>query len=206
MIANPGFAVAAVVIGCLSAITSAQAQDGTYSSVYSDISRAKCRVIKAGTSNGRDEHEKIVHRCPTKLGFEVTKTYLGAAMQVTIAKPSSAGSRPQLGAGYDAGDRIEWRGVKTKTGFVPQAAILRLTSRNEQGRLQSVLAILRVENDRVCPAAWLDVGANPQPNDLARKSADGIVGMFRCGASDPTIIGTATELVKDIAARSPSPK
>ncbi len=203
MIVNTSSRIATAVVCLVSVIATAWAQDETRVSVYSDISRPKCRVTKAGTSSRSDEHERIVHHCPTKLGFEVTKAYLGAAVQVTIAMPPSADSQPQLGAGYDIGDRIEWRGVKTKTGFMPQAAILRLISRNDRGRLELVLAIVRIEKDRICPAAWLDVGANPQPNDLARKSADSIIGMFRCGASDPTIIGPTTDLVKEIAARSP---
>lgn len=203
MIANHAPAIAAAIICLVPAITAARAQGEAYASVYSDISRPKCRKITPTSSARSDGHEKIVHRCATKLGFEVTKAYLGAAVQVTIAKPSSPDSQPQLGAGYDAGERIEWRGVKTPAGFVPEAAILRLVSRNERGRLETVLAIVRIDKDRVCPAAWLDAGANPQANALAQKSADTIIATFRCGASTPTIIGPATELVKDIAARSP---
>lgn len=202
MVLNYSFPMASIILCLFSSATAAWAQGEVRISVYSDISAAKCRVIQ-GRLSGPAEHEKVVHRCPTMFGFQVTKAYLGAAVQLTIAKPPAAGVAPQFGAGYDVGERIEWRGVKTKTGFTPQAAIVRLTSRNERGRLESVLAIARVDS-RVCPAAWLDAGANPQPNELARKSADRIIETFRCGADDPQIIGPTTDLVKDIAARSPA--
>ena len=194
-------AAVAVVIGW-SGIATALAQDEVRYSVYSSISRADCPAAAKGKKPASDAHEAIVHRCPTPFGFEVTKTYLGAAVQMTIGKPKGS-EQAKLGAGYDAGETIEWRGIKKGPDFTPHAAIVRLVSRNDAGRLVSVLAILRVEKDRACPAAWLDVGANPQANDLARKSADSLAGTFRCGTSEPTVIGPPTELVKDIAARSP---
>lgn len=201
MIVHLGSRAAIAVVLGWSGIATALAQDEVRYSVYSSISRADCPAVKGKKPTG-DAHEAIVHRCPTPFGFEVTKTYLGAAVQITIAKPKVS-EQAKLGAGYDAGETIEWRGIKKGPDFTPHAAVVRLISRNEAGRQVSVLAILRVEKDRVCPAAWLDAGANPQANDLARKSADNLAGTFRCGTSEPTVIGPTTELVKDIAARSP---
>jgi len=191
-----------VVLGValLAGLSPAAAQDaGGLTSAFSNIARPACH---ASGPRQPAEHETVTYRCRTSAGIEVAIAYLGTAVQVTFSTGDIA-VRPQLGAGYDVGDRIEWRGRRTAKGFVPQAGILRLLSRNDDGKVVGVLAVVRVDRGAVCPAGWVDVAANPDANVVARTLADQVAAGFRCGRDKPVVAGPDTDLVKDIAARSP---
>jgi len=56
-------------------------------------------------------------------------------------------------------------------------------------RSATVLAVLRVEDGKICPAAWLDVEATPHASAVARQIADDAAGKFHCGTDAARIIG-----------------
>jgi hypothetical protein len=82
------------------------------------------------------------------------------------------------------------------------AAILRLIERTGDKSYASVLAILRVEDGKICPAAWLDVEATPHANAVACEIADDAAGKFHCGTDAARVIGNDTELVQETIARA----
>ena len=108
----------------------------------------------------------------------------------------------RLGAGYDVGEELEWRGRRRDQNFEPAAAMLRLIERTGNKSYASVLAILRVEDGKICPAAWLDVEATPHANAVAREIADDAAGKFHCGTDAARVIGKDTELVQETIARA----
>ncbi|MDQ0470234.1 hypothetical protein [Labrys wisconsinensis] len=157
-----------------------------------------CRTTPAHVP---DEHETVTVRCPGPAGWRVTMTYPGTSVGVALARGSAvAPAGPQVGAGYGVGPRIEWRGPRVGGRLRPQAAVLRLLSRDAQGTVVSALAVMRLEDDAACPLAWLDAAATPDA--AARRLADLEAPAFRCGRDKPRIVGRRTALVEDLAARA----
>jgi hypothetical protein len=77
-----------------------------------------------------------------------------------------------------------------------------LIERTGHNSYATVLAVLRVEDGKICPAAWLDVEATPHASAVARQIADDAAGKFHCGTDAARIIGKDTELVQDAIART----
>lgn len=44
-----------------------------------------------------------------------------------------------------------------------------------------VLVVTKIEGDEACHMAYIDVGSQPNANELARKAADGMAESFKCG-------------------------
>lgn len=166
-------------------------------SVYSDIARRKC----ASSSKTRDEDGPVTYRCRLIDGLTLRTTYLEAAVQISMLREGKdVGLR--LGTGYDIGEKLEWRGSREEGKFIPAAAILRLITRTGFDSYASVLVVLRVDGEKICPAAWLDSAAAPNANVLARRAADEVAQGFRCGVDATRTVGPNTELVQEVIDRS----
>jgi hypothetical protein len=48
---------------------------------------------------------------------------------------------------------------------------------------------MRLPPGAVCHVAYVDVAANPDPNELARKAADEVARDFKCGKDEVKVIG-----------------
>lgn len=93
------------------------------------------------------------------------------------------------------GGRIEWRISNASGAYKPFAAIVPyLTDPPKpaaskgaapQGR---ILVVTRIEMGKTCQIAWIDAVANPDAEELARKTADEKAPDFDC-ANDPEIVG-----------------
>jgi hypothetical protein len=60
-----------------------------------------------------------------------------------------------------------------------------------------MLVVTRLPPGAVCHVAYIDVKANPNANELARKAADELARDFHCGKDEVKVIGErgrATEL------------
>jgi len=191
--------VAIAVAGCAAVAALPSSAAGT-SSVYS---RAEGKTCRKAPDSVPEEHETVIERCPGVAGFTVITAYAGTSVRIAIEfRGTEARDEWRLGTGYGVGSRIEWRGSRDGGIFRPQSGIIRLLSRDDNGKVVSVLAVFRVDGRLACPAAWLDVAATPDANAVARRVADGEVVAFKCGSDKPRIVGQQTDLVKDIAARS----
>ena len=80
--------------------------------------------------------------------------------------------------------------------------ILRLIEKTGDKSYASVLTVLRVDDRKICPAAWLDVAAMPDADVVARQIADDAAGKFHCGTDVARVIGKETELVQATIARA----
>ena len=62
-----------------------------------------------------------------------------------------------------------------------------------------MLVVTRLPPGKACHIAYVDVQANPDANDLARKAADDMSRDFKCGIDRVQVIGNrgrAVELAK----------
>jgi len=186
---------AAIFIGMLPA-QYLFAAEGSLVSAYSDVSRAKC--ASSGKDTGDDA--PVTHRCKMLDDLTLIAVYEGAIVRISVLR-NGEDTGLRLGAGYDVGEKLEWRGRRRDQKFEPEAAILRLIERTGD-KSASVLAILRVEDGKICPAAWLDAEATPHANAVARQIADDAAGKFHCGTDAARVIGKDTELVREMIARA----
>ena len=94
-----------------------------------------------------------------------------------------------LGPFNHLGPKIEWRVSNADGQWKPFATILRFFTQREEGENEGqVLVITKIAPGATCHVAYIDALANPQPNELARKTADEMVPDFDC-ADDPEIVG-----------------
>ena len=172
------------------------AQAGPLRSQYSDISNASCTT----GANARGAGGSVVARCGTPFGITVISSFDGSATKLAF----QAGSRkpgPALGSGYGHGDKIEWRGDEDGGRFYPKAAIVSLVLSAQNPSQSHVLAVVRVEKDRVCPAAWID-GNTRGSEEMARATADEVAASFSCAKGEPKIVGPMTAAVQDAQDRT----
>ena len=54
-----------------------------------------------------------------------------------------------------------------------------------------MLAVTRLSPGPVCHVAYVDVQANPDANELARKAADDFARDFKCGKDEVKIVGNS---------------
>ena len=187
----------AVGIGGLGPVCAEPAHSARLS-LYSDISERAC---PRSPRHEPQEHETVSRRCRTSLGYTVSIAYRGTNILVTIVDDATKKAAGLGGAiRRREGDRMARRAPGR--ALAPDAAILRLQTRDNAGKIGPVLAVARIGRNGLCPAVFLDARANPDANRAARVAADRIAGGFRCGRDRPAIIGPATEVTQDVLERS----
>ena len=192
---RPG--IFAVILTCVIAAQRVLAAEAGLVSAYSDISHAKCAA--SGKATGDDT--LVTYRCKPLDDLVLIATYEGTAVRIPILR-NGDDTGLHLGAGYDVGEKLEWRGWRRDLKFEPAAAIMRLIEKTGHNSYASVLTVLRVENGKICPAAWLDVAATPHADAVARQIADDAAEKFHCGTDAARVIGKDTELVQETIARA----
>ena len=192
---RPG--IFAVILTCVIAAQRVLAAEAGLVSAHSNIRHAKCAA--SGKATGDDT--LVTYRCKLLDDLVLIATYEGAAVRISILR-NGDDTGLRLGAGYDVGEKLEWRGWRRDLKFEPAAAIMRLIEKTGHNSYASVLTDPRVENGKICPAAWLDVAATPHANAVAREIADDAAGKFHCGTDAARVIGNDTELVQETIARA----
>ena len=97
---------------------------------------------------------------------------------------------------------IEWRSLDGRPfAIIQRWHIADNDEQDKEGRpvTKAMLVVTRLPPGAVCHVAYIDVKANPNANQLARKAADELGRDFHCGKDDVKVIGErgrATELVK----------
>jgi hypothetical protein len=191
------------VMSAVVAVTGLWAQSGradaqSLSSVYTSTAENDCRVKDAPP----DGSTSI---CPGKGGLIVVLTEADARQTVSVGRdPKAADNEPAASQSFrpfnSTTNMVEWRMAHGK----PFAIIQRWhISDNEEedknGRPigRNLLVVTRLPPGPVCHVAYIDVRANPNPNELARKAADESARGFRCGKDEVKVVGErgrATEL------------
>lgn len=88
------------------------------------------------------------------------------------------------------GDKIEWRVSNAEGHWKPFATILRFFTQGEEGKPEGqILVVTKITPGATCHIAYIDALANPDANELARKTADEEAKDFDCAKSEPEYVG-----------------
>jgi hypothetical protein len=192
--AAPGLAVLAL-FGLIS-----QANAQTFSSSYTSTAPRDCRVTSAG--NGVDD--STIRVCPGKAGLIVLISEDDLRETVSVGRNrATAREEPAaqtwFGPFNSTTHTVEWRALDGK----PFAIIQRwhIADNNDQDKdsrpiAKPMLAVTRLPPGAVCHVAYVDVKANPNANELARKAADEFARQFNCGEDEVKVIGETGRAVQ----------
>jgi len=199
--AASGIAVAALVVAAPDLISSAKAQ--TFGSTYTSTAPADCRVKSAGT--GVDD--STIRVCPGKAGLVVVVNEDDLRETVSVGRSRAAAdeepaAQVRFGPFNWSTRTVEWRAMDGQPFAIIQRWHLADNAEEDKnGRpiAKEMLAVTRLPPGQVCHVAYVDVKANPNANELARKAADELARGFRCGKDEVRIAGEsgrAVELAK----------
>jgi hypothetical protein len=192
------FAVAAAV-PC-AALTPAQAQ--TFASTYTSTAPRDCRTI--GKPSELDGSTTQV--CPGKAGLLVLISEADLRETVSVGRNRAAAAKEpaaqtRFGPFNSTTNTVEWRTLNGK----PFAVIQRwhIADNSEQDKeerpvTRAMLVVTRLPPGPVCHAAYIDVKANPNANELARKAADELARDFHCGKDEVKVIGESGRTVEPV--------
>lgn len=193
-----GLAVAALFGGLFS-----PAKADSYASAYTSTAPKDCRTI--GKPSELDGSTTRV--CPGKAGLMVLISEDDLRETVSVGRNRAAAAKePAAGTWFgpfnSTTSTIEWRSLDGGPFAVIQRwHIADNDEQDKEGRpiAKAMLVVTRLPPGAVCHVAYIDVKANPNANELARKAADELARDFQCGKDEVKVIGErgrATELVK----------
>lgn len=158
-------------------------------SVYTELLKGRCKFI----SIEKETNEEQVKRCPGHGGAQVL-TRASHTTEYLSFRWSKSRMAEDVVSGWSLGDKVEWRGARTRNGFEPYATIVRVIVKDPDTLVGGghVLAVVRIGKRDACLAAAVDVSANKEANALAREAADTIARTFACGKDKPRVSGAAT--------------
>jgi hypothetical protein len=179
-------------------IGSANAQ--SFGSSYTSTADRACRLANTG-------QDSSVSVCPGKAGLVVLVTEDDLRQTVSVGRSRKAAeNEPAASAGFgpfnSANATVEWRALDGKPfAIIQRRLIADIDAPDKGGRPtnKGLLVVTRLPPGAVCHVAYVDVAANPNPNELARKAADEIARDFKCGKDEVQFIGArgrAAELAK----------
>jgi hypothetical protein len=193
-----GMAVSALLSAGFGPISPAKAQ--TIGSSYTSTAPKDCRVSSAG--NGADD--STIRVCPGKAGLVVLVSEDDLRETVSVGRNRGAAAREPaaqlwFGPFNSTTTTVEWRTLDGK----PFAIIQRLhiadngdEDKNGRPTAKPMLAVTRLPPGAVCHVAYIDVQANPDANELARKAADESARDFKCGKDEVKVIGESGRAVE----------
>jgi hypothetical protein len=186
-------AAAISALFALSFATLAPATAETITSVYTSTAPKHCRAI--GPHNNEDGSATRV--CPGKAGLVVLVNEDDLRETVSVGRDRAvAAKEPAAEAWFgpfnSTTTTVEWRMQDADN-----------SDQDKEGRPKdkAMLAVTRLPPGAVCHVAYVDVAANPNANELARKAADEIARGFVCGKDIVKIIGTSGRAVELAKAR-----
>ena len=94
---------------------------------------------------------------------------------------------------------VEWRALDGKPfAIIQRWHIADNSDEDSSGRpiAKPLLAVTRLPPGPVCHVAYIDVQANPDANELARKAADEAARGFQCGTDAVKVIGESGRAVE----------
>lgn len=173
----------------------------TPASVETELSvNRPCRIIDDDGEVG----DYTLVRCPGLAGARVYTT--ASVAHVALSFRWGKATAEKVVSGYSLGDKLEWRGIRSKQGFKPYAAIVRVIQRDpnaltkEEGAEKrfNVLAVLRIEARNACLMAAVDETENNDALALARAAAGTEAPTIACETQKPKILGTASRWAQEV--------
>jgi hypothetical protein len=193
-----GIAMAALSGGISGLISGASAQ--TFGSSYTSTAPKDCRVTSAG--NGVDD--STIRVCPGKDGLVVLISEDDLRETVSIGRNRAAANKEPAAQNWfgpfnSTANTVEWRALDGKPfAIIQRWHIADNNDPDKDGRptAKPMLAVTRLPPGAVCHIAYVDVKANPNANELARKAADETARNFKCGKDQVKVIGTSGRAVE----------
>jgi hypothetical protein len=191
-------ATAALFYADFGPVSPANAQ--TIGSTYTSTAPKDCRVTSAG--NGVDD--STIRVCPGKAGLVVLVSEDDLRETVSVGRNRAVAARePAAQAGFgpfnSTTTTIEWRALDGKPfAIIQRWHIADNSDEDKNGRpiAKPMLAVTRLPPGPVCHVAYIDVKANPDANELARKAADETARGFKCGKDEVKVIGGSGRAVE----------
>jgi hypothetical protein len=199
----PRLAAALTLLGCtvVGALTSAYAGDLT--STYTSTAGKDCRKLSSLKLDGDDYASEWLCRGPA--GLVVLKNENDLRETITVGlNAKTAAKQPAAAQGFDpfnsTTNTIEWRLGSNGRPFamIQRWHIADNDDPDAKGRPQTkqMLVVTRLPPGAVCHTAYVDVKANPDANDVARKAADETARGFDCSKDKVAIVGSSGRAVE----------
>jgi hypothetical protein len=195
---RPGIPGIAALCAIFSLISPANAQ--TFGSSYTPSAPKDCRVSSA--ANGVDD--STIRLCPGMAGLKVLISEDDLRETVSVGRNrAAAANEPAAQASFEPFNSttatVEWRALNGKPfAIIQRWQIADNADPDKDGRpiAKPMLVVTRLPPGAVCHVAYIDVKANPDANELARKAADEIARDFKCGTDAVKVIGTSGRAVE----------
>jgi hypothetical protein len=192
---RPGIAALCAMSGLISP---ASAQ--IFSSSYTSSAPKDCSVSSA--ANGVDDSTTRV--CPGKAGLKVLISEGDLRETVSVGRSRAAAAKEpaaqaRFGPFNSTAATVEWRARNGKAfAIIQRWLIADNDDQDRDGRpiAKPMLVVTRLPPGAVCHLAYIDVKANPDANELARKAADEIARGFKCGTDAVKVIGASGRAVE----------
>jgi hypothetical protein len=165
------------------------------SSVYTSTAAKACRTLSIGGA----EEDGGSRLCPGKAGLVVVIAEGDLREVVSVGRnrrdaEAQPAARAWFGPFSSTTETIEWRLDATAQ---PVAIIQRWhladnedPEKSGQPKTKQLLVVTRLPPGAVCHVAYVDVVANPNPNEIARRAADEIARDFQCGRDKARVVGS----------------
>jgi len=188
-------ALTAATLVATSAAMVLQSSAETIGSSYTSTAPKDCRVRSAG--NGVDD--STVRVCPGKNGLVVLISEDDLRETVSVGRNRiSASKEPAAQAWFgpfnSTTHTVEWRAANGRPyAIIQRWHIADNADEDKDGRpiAKQMLAVTRLAPGPVCHVAYVDVAANPDANELARKAADELARHFKCGKDAVKVVGNS---------------
>jgi hypothetical protein len=193
-----------VAIAAMTLTASSWAKAQSISSQYSSTAPKDCRMIgKPSELDG-----STTRFCKGKAGLSVLISEDDLRETVSIGKSrAAAASEPAAQLWFEPFNStlttLEWRMAGNKPFAIIQRWLIADNAdrdAEDRPRDKAMLAVTRLPPGEVCHVAYVDVAANPNANELARKAADELARDFKCGKDEVKIVGASGRAV-DLAKR-----
>jgi len=170
----------------------------TFSSSYSSTAPKDCRVIGKPEIDG-----STTQVCPGKAGLVVLVSEGDLRETVSVGRTHAAAAKEPAAQAWfgpfnSTTNTVEWRAVDGKPfAIIQRWHIADNNDLDKEGRptTKPMLAVTRLPPGAVCHVAYIDVQANANPNELARKAADDLARTFKCEKDEVKIVGQSGRAV-----------
>jgi hypothetical protein len=177
-----------------------QSNAETIGSSYTSTAPKDCHVRSAG--NGVDD--STIRVCPGKNGLIVLISEDDLRETVSVGRNRLAASKEPaaetwFGPFNSTTNTVEWRGANGRPyAIIQRWHIADNSDRDKDDRpiAKQMLVVTRLSPGPVCHVAYVDVQANPDANELARKAADEIARNFKCGKDKVKTVGNSGRAVE----------